>query len=524
MAAMLAAALIMAAPWLLSARAAAEAAPSTSAREGAAPTITVGSKNFTESYLLAEIVAQLLQAEGLDVRRRTGLGGTLICYEALVNREIDVYVEYTGTITQAILRADLPGTRAELAAPLAELGLRTLGELGFDNTYALTMEGRRAAEAGIERISDLRGRDGLEIAFSHEFVDREDGWRGLRAAYGLDLPVRGIEHGLAYQAIAAGRIDLTDAYSTDGDLERYGLTVLDDDRDFFPRYAALPLVRRDFPARAEEALARLAGRIDEPRMRALNASVAVDGEDFETVAARFLRQAGLVGDEAAGTDTDADDEVAIAAPAPRRSALVRNTLVHLQLTGISLGLAVLVGLPLGILVHRAPRTSRAVLYVAGLLQTIPSIALLALLIPVLGIGWAPAVVALFLYSLLPILRNTVTALATVDPLLRRVAVGMGLTPRQQIRWLLLPLAMPNVLAGVRTAAVISIGTATLAAFVGAGGLGQPIVTGLALNDPSLILQGAVPAAGLAVLTELAFEALERALVPAHLRRDPFDAV
>jgi osmoprotectant transport system permease protein len=161
-----------------------------------------------------------------------------------------------------------------------------------------------------------------------------------------------------------------------------------------------------------------------------------------------------------------------------------------------------------------------VLYGAGLLQTIPSIALLALMIPLFGIGWMPAIVALFLYSLLPILRNTITALLTVDPLLRRVAVGMGLTPLQQVRWLLLPMALPTILAGVRTAAVISIGTATLAAFVGAGGLGEPIVTGLSLNDPRLILQGAVPAALLALATELAFELLERRLVPPPLRRDP----
>ena len=133
---------------------------------------------------------------------------------------------------------------------------------------------------------------------------------------------------------------------------------------------------------------------------------------------------------------------------------------------------------------------------------------------------APAIVALFLYALLPILRATVTALLTVDPLLVRVAVGMGLKRRQRVRYLLLPLAMPHVLAGVRTAAVISIGTATLAAFIGAGGLGQPIVTGLALNDPNLILQGAVPASLLALTTEFAFELLERRLVPAHLRADP----
>ena len=128
----------------------------------------------------------------------------------------------------------------------------------------------------------------------------------------------------------------------------------------------------------------------------------------------------------------------------------------------------------------------------------------------------PAIVALFLYSLLPILRNTVTALVTIDPVLKRVAEAIGLTRREQLRHVLLPMALPNILAGIRTAAVISIGTATLAAFIGAGGLGEPIVTGLALNDTGLILQGALPAAGLAILVELFFELLERLLVKPHM--------
>jgi osmoprotectant transport system permease protein len=157
-----------------------------------------------------------------------------------------------------------------------------------------------------------------------------------------------------------------------------------------------------------------------------------------------------------------------------------------------------------------------VLYVAGLLQTVPSIALLALMIPLFGIGFLPAIVALFLYSILPILRNTITALLTIDPLLRRVAEAIGLTNRQQLRYVLLPLALPNILAGIKTAAVISIGTATLAAFIGAGGLGEPIVTGLALNDTELILQGAIPAAILAIVVELMFEVLERVLVKPHM--------
>ena len=138
------------------------------------------------------------------------------------------------------------------------------------------------------------------------------------------------------------------------------------------------------------------------------------------------------------------------------------------------------------------------------------------MIPLFGIGERPAIIALFLYSLLPILRNTITALVTIDPLLKRVAEAIGLTRWEQLRHVLLPMALPYILAGVRTAAIISIGTATLAAFIGAGGLGEPIVTGLALNDTNLILQGAIPAAGLAILVELFFELLERLLVKPHM--------
>ena len=190
--------------------------------------------------------------------------------------------------------------------------------------------------------------------------------------------------------------------------------------------------------------------------------------------------------------------------------------MHLQLTLIALSLGCAVGLPVGIAVYRYGNLSRSIIYIAGLMQTIPSIALLALFIPLFGIGRTPAIIALFLYSLLPILRSTITALLTIDPALKRIAEALGMTRMQQLTQVLIPLALPNVLSGIKTAAIICIGTATLAAFIGAGGLGEPIVTGLALNDTSLILQGAIPAACLAILTELLFEMLERVLIKPHM--------
>jgi osmoprotectant transport system permease protein len=469
----------------------------------AAAPVVVGSKNFNEGYLLAEMAAQVLEEAGFQVVRRFGLGGTLICYAALTAGEIDLYIEYTGTLGQAILGLPLDAELDALREAVAPRGLVLLPPLGFDNTYALTMRRERAQALGIRRIGDLRAAPPLRVAFSHEFQERADGWPGLRQAYGLDLPVTGIEHGLAYQALNDGAVDLTDAYSTDGEVDRYDLVLLEDERDFFPEYLAVPVVRRDAPQGVAVALEQLGGRIDAETMQTLNAAVVFDKRSFADVANEFLVGQGLV----------AAREIS----GSLWPSLRENTLQHLKLTGAALLLSVLIGIALSLAIFRNRLLARVVIYVCGLLQTIPSIALLALMIPLLGIGIVPAIVALFLYSLLPILRNTVTALTTVDPTLIRVARAIGMTDRQQLRFVYVPLSMPSVLAGIRTAAVISIGTATLAAFIGAGGLGDPIVTGLALNSPRLILQGAIPAALLAMATELAFELVERVVLPGHLR-------
>ncbi len=474
---------------------------------GYAEPVRIGSKNFNESYVLAEIVSQLLESKGVQVERRFGLGGTLVCYEALVTGEIDLYIEYTGTLEQVILKgANLHPTVAELNAGV-DPGLEVLDSLGFNNTYAIALKDELAQSLDLRKVSDLAQHPDLLIAFSLEFLNREDGWPGLAATYGLNQQPTGIDHGLAYQAIDDGKIDVTDAYSTDGDLARYGLVTLIDDKAYFPDYFAVPFLRRDLAPQISALLSPLTGRISDDRMRSLNAEVVVEGKSFAQVADEYLQAEGLTQD----STQDAGQR-----QAQIWMGLLENTLVHLKLTGIALVLGCLIGLPLGILAFRRPRLARGIVYLAGLLQTVPSIALLALMIPLFGIGEVPAIIALFLYSILPILRNTITGLVGVDPVLKRVAAAMGLSPRQQLVDVYLPLALPTILAGVKTAAVISIGTATLAAFIGAGGLGEPIVTGLALNDTSLILRGAIPAACLAILVELMFELIERLVVKPHL--------
>ncbi len=474
--------------------------------------LTIGSKNFTEGYILAEILAQLAENAGYRVERRFGLGGTMVCFEALTRGEIDCYPEYSGTLEQAILKLTkkLPYELLQ-SMLLQERGVELLGTFGFNNTYAIALQAARADSLGLKTIGDLRRYPDLSIAFSHEFVNRRDGWPGLKRVYELSHEPVGIEHGLAYQAIDEGSIDVTDVYSTDGDIRKYGLFLLEDDRHYFPTYLAAPLVRAGLNRKAKDVLDGLVFRITAAEMRALNAEVLLEGKTFAEVAHGFLVSEGVVGEHSGPRTADT-----------RWSALARRTGRHLTLTLIALVASLLVALPAGILVYRRGRAARVVIYVAGALQTVPSIALLAFMIPLFGIGIVPAIVALFLYALLPILRNTVTALTSIDPVLKKVATGMGLTPGQRLRYVELPLSAPTILAGVKTAAVINIGTATLAAFIGAGGLGEPIVTGLALNDTGLILEGAIPAAVLAILTELFFEGTERFLIPRHLQQRPVD--
>jgi osmoprotectant transport system permease protein len=281
--------------------------------------------------------------------------------------------------------------------------------------------------------------------------------------------------------------------------------VLRDDRRFFPTYAAVLLARTEFieqQPRAWAALERaLVGRIDGGAMARLNALADLDGRSARQVAARFL------GREV----TDAEE----------RARLVRElgtlTLEHLGLVAVAVALAVLVGLPLGILAVRSTALGQAQLMAVGVLQTIPALALLCFMIPLLGIGTLPALVALFLYALLPIVRGTYTGLATLDRQLLEIAGVLGLTGWRRLARIELPLASVNVLAGVKTAAIWTVGTATLAAFIGGGGYGTLIVRGLALDDATTILAGAIPAALMALLFHGVFELIDRLLVPRGLR-------
>ena len=471
--------------------------------------LRVGSKRFTESYILGEVLTQTA-APHVKAEHHQGLGNTAIVLAALQAGSIDVYPEYLGTIDLEILKNPTPTTLEQMRAALKPLGLGVGVPLGFNNTYALAMRGDAA---GVGKLSELAQRPELRFGLSHEFIGRADGWPGLAQRYGLPQQPRGLDHGIAYEALAQRQVDVIDIYSTDAKIRQYGLRVLDDDRGYFPRYDAVLLYRLDLPQRfpaAWRAIAQLEGRISAADMIAMNAAVEVEGQSFAAVARKWLAPSAVKGP---------------AKDAPREglaaklfdASLWKLTRQHVTLVLLSVALACLAGIPLGILAAFAPRLRQAVLALTGMLQTVPSLALLAMLIPLLGmIGTVPALVALFVYALLPIVRNTCTGILQVPHGLRMAALALGLTPRDRLLHVDLPLALPVILAGVKTAAVMSVGTATIAAFIGAGGYGERITIGLALNDNDMLLAGAIPAALLALLTQGAFELLERLLA----RRQP----
>jgi osmoprotectant transport system permease protein len=466
-----------------------------------------------------ELLAQTLVAAGRPAIHKPGLGNTGILEQALASGAVDLYPEYTGTIVRELLKQDGNPALDELNRRLAPRGLKAGVPFGFNNTYALAMSEARAKSLGIARISDLASAQGraLKLGLSHEFLQRADGWPALRQAYALAATPTGLDHGLAYDAVAAGKVDVIDVYSTDAKIVALHLLTLRDDRAFFPPYEAAPLTRADLFTRvplAEPALLLLAGRIDDDAMRRMNYAVEGERRSPAEVASEFLRGLGLSHVEAPPT-VRANGLLELLWQ--RRWITLALTERHLWLTGVAVLASVLIGLPLGIIVSRRPLLAGAALSTAGVLQTIPSIALLAFMLPVFGIGVAPAIAALFLYGLLPILRNTVAGLRSIDGQLIEVGRGLGMRPRDLLWRVELPLAAPVILAGIRTAAVINIGTATLAAFIGAGGLGDPIVTGLTVTDTNLVLSGALPAAALALVVDAALAGVERKATPRGLR-------
>jgi osmoprotectant transport system permease protein len=472
--------------------------------------IHIGSKKFTESVILAELVAHLGASAGATVVHRQELGGSRLLWDALLAGEIDAYPEYSGTLMNEILANEGVADELSLNRALAKRGLRISRSLGFGDTYALGMMRQRAARLRIAKVSDLARQPSLRFGMSDEFLSRKDGWPSLRDAYGLNvLDVRGLDHDIAYKGLLDGSIDVIDVYTTDAEIGHYGIQVLDDDRHHFPDNQAILIFRTDLGQRAPNALSamlQLQGRINDVAMVAMNGAVKFERCTEAEVAAQFVAT-----------------NFGIINPTPNEgmaSRLLRRTIEHLTLTSLSLAAAIFIALPLGVVAARRPMLGQMILALVSVAQTIPSLALLVFMIPILGIGAPPAIAALFLYSLLPIVRNTASGLTNIPPSIHNSAVALGLTPMRRLRLVEIPMASPAILAGIKTAAVINVGTATLGALIGAGGYGQPILTGIRLDNFNLILEGAVPAALLALVVQGLFELAEHYLVPRGLRLKP----
>ncbi|MCA9074832.1 MAG: ABC transporter permease subunit [Planctomycetaceae bacterium] len=465
--------------------------------------VRIGAKTFTESVVLAEVIAHLAESVGAETETVT-LGGTPVVWKALLAGEIDCYVEYTGTLREEILQGvpltDLPSMREHLA----DQGVLMSEPLGFNNTYALAISPQLAEKApGLKTISDLREMSDLRYGFGNEFMDRGDGWPRLSATYGLPtVNGHGLNHDLAYRGLESGSIDVMDVYTTDAEIAHYDLTVLEDDLQFFPNYQAVLLLREEFAEQALEVSAqilRLEGIIDEPTMIGLNSRAKLDQVPESVVAADFVRST---------FDIDAIAEVET-----RADRLLRFTREHLLLVGISVSLAILLAVPLGIVAAKRPRFGQVLLGIVGIVQTIPSLVLFVVLIPFLGVGPKPAIFALLLYSLLPVVRNTHAGLTNIPESLLESAAALGLRPAARMRLIELPLAARSILTGIKTAAVINIGTATLGGFINAGGYGEPIFAGIRLDRHDLLLEGAIPAALMALVAQGLFELAERWVIP-----------
>ena len=468
--------------------------------------IVIGSKKFTESVILGEIVTGLVKEGGQKAIHRRELGGTRILWNALIQGEIDIYPEYTGTILRELF-AGKNIDENNLTKELQKYGILMSRPLGFNNTYAIGMKEGVANNLSIKNLSDLQNYPDLKFGFTNEFMDRGDGWPGLQKLYSLpQKDVRGLDHDLAYRGIESGSIQVIDMYSTDAEIDYYNLRSLQDDKQFFPIYNAVLLYRKDLLEKAPEVITsfiKMESSISEQEMIGMNAKAKIDKVAENRIAANFLS-------EKFNITLVINEETII-------SRLLKHTIEHLTLVLISLSAAILVSIPLGIMAVKNKKVGQLILGFVGIVQTIPSLALLVFMIPLLGIGGPPAVVALFFYSLLPIVRNTHSGIQNIEPALKESAQALGLSEFSILRLIEIPLASRSILAGIKTSAVINVGTATLGALIGAGGYGQPILTGIRLDDTSLILQGAVPAAVLALLVQSGFDLLEKVIVPKGLR-------
>lgn len=480
--------------------------------------IKIGSKKFTESVVLGEILFGLAEDHEDNPVHFRELGGTRLVFNALTRGEIDAYPEYTGTLLQEIFAGEEIKNIEQLRNVLANQNISMTEPLGFNNTYAIGMLKPRANELGVTKYSDLGRYPNLDFGVTSEFLDRGDGWKALNRHYGFKFPnVRGLDHDIAFRQLSNGTVDAIDVYATDAKITSLDLKVLEDDRKFFPRYDAVILYRSELDRthpKFVERLNQLSGTLDAGRMSSLNLSVE-QGETETHVANDFLIEQFTID---AGQTVEPN----------LLNRLVQLTVEHLDLVRKSLIPAILVGIPIGIIAYRYRMTGNILMGMVGIVQTIPALALLVLVMPLaaylgartIGVGSFSAILALFLYSLLPIVRNTFAGFKTIDNQYLESAEALGLSTSYRLRTIEMPLALHSIMTGIKTAAVMNVGFAALGALIGAGGYGQPILTGIRLNRMDLILEGAIPAAILALVVQFLFDIAENWVIPKGLRLKP----
>ena len=488
--------------------------------------LVIGSKIFTENVLLGEMLAALLEEKyGRPVSRKLHIGGTQLVFEALKAGQIDVYPEYTGTGYIMILKQSEKRSSEAVydmvkSAFSEKFNMSWSLPLGFENTYALAVRGEDPRFQDAKTISWLKGKEReLSMAAGHEFMERADGYDEFVKFYGLRFPknrVYAMNPGLMYRALKNKEADMIMSYSTDGRIKAFGFRLLEDDKGFFPSYQAAYLARASVLESSPElgkAMKDLEGKISQKEMIDLNDQVDRLKRDPALTAKRFLIKKGLL----SGSLSASRDQSLLEYFLSKRRYFLRIFIEHLALTFSALILAMLFAFPVGIWSARKRTAAKIVFPIVNTMQTIPGLALLGFCIPFFGIGYTPAIITLFVYSLLPLIRNTYEGIKGVESHLVEAAAGMGLTNWQVLRRVEIPLALPFLIAGLRTSAVIVVGTATLAALVGAGGLGDPVFRGIATVDSRLIFLGAAPAALLAVALDKGLGFAESALVSPGLR-------
>jgi len=440
----------------------------------AAPKIVVGSKPQIENKILAEIIAQALETTGeAQVERRFGLGSSGIIYDALKKGDVDIYPEYSKRIGEVIISSAWQRQLFEIKKRLGREGITIAGLLGFNSSYSLVVKKDNPKFKNINKISDLKGVRGYKRAFSQDFLTGQDGFFSLFRAYGMETGMnfrsKKMKKNRLVEALNSGKVDLIQVNSTSSEIVKHDLKVIKDDQRKMSRNLAMVLLKNDFANRFPASWKILNDvifrKITNVEMARMNTEVELEGKSYSAVAAGFLKKAGV------------DTSFSL------WKQIYPKLQVHLQLAIIPLLLSTILGIFLVVMATKKKVFEKLVNLVNRIYNPIPFLIFLCILIPFLGSGKFPVYMALFIFGIFPIVKFS----------------SKGLTGKSF--WD----GGHHILAGIKYTAFVNVGVATLAAYIGAGGLGDFIISGLSQKDQHLILMGIIPAIILVVLIHLLVE-------------------